>query len=159
MSAIAMFRHPPDFSADWAKLHDTCTDSCTSLFQSKDEPEGRVWAVAEESSFRDWILTKCSSRSRGGGNVESAPLVYALSKEEKNPRFCLSGIFLFRHFHGPVVAGRKWAKSWRLACCMRCAASVSLRVPAMRCKTATVSPGRRYCAGLGKASSVSSGVW
>ena len=34
------------------------------------------------------------------------------------------------------------AKSRRFACCMRFAASVSLRVSAMRCKTAGVSPGR-----------------
>ncbi len=29
-----------------------------SLFQSKDEPEGEGKRVAEESSFRDWILEK-----------------------------------------------------------------------------------------------------
>src|SRR5208337_794790 len=97
-------------------------------------------------------------RSRGGGNVGSAPLFFALSKEEKNPRLCRRGILLFRHFHGPPAGGRKGAKSRRLACCMRAAASVSLRIPAMRCKTAGVSPGRRYCAGLGKANRVSSGV-
>src|SRR5271157_2278829 len=47
--------------------------------------KGRVWTVAEESSFLGWILRKSSSRSRGGGNVESAPLVFTLSKEPKNP--------------------------------------------------------------------------
>src|SRR5258708_39485804 len=30
----------------------------SSLFQSKDEPEGEGKRVAEESSFRDWILEK-----------------------------------------------------------------------------------------------------
>jgi hypothetical protein len=50
--------------------------------------------------------------------VESAPLGYALSKEEKNPCFCRMGILLFRHFHGPAGADRNCVKSWRLACCM-----------------------------------------
>src|ERR1039457_7216242 len=92
-----------------------------SLFQSKDEPEGRVWAVAEESSFRGWILTKCSSRSRGGGNVESAPLVFALSKEEKNPRSWGWGIILFRHFHGPspAAARSRTVCVWTVACAGR----------------------------------------
>src|SRR2546423_14216008 len=48
-----------------------------------------------------------------------------------------------------LAGGSNGVKSRRFACCMRCAASVSLRVSAMRCKTAGVSPGRRYCAGLG----------
>src|ERR1035437_10157872 len=65
--------------------------------------------VAEESSFRGWILRKCSSR-RGGGNVESAPLGYALSKEEKNPCFCRMGMLRFRHFHGPAGADRNCVK-------------------------------------------------
>jgi hypothetical protein len=114
--------------------------------------------VAKESSFLGWILTKCSSRSRGGGNVESAPLLYALSKEEGNPRSCFLGIFLLRHFHGPSAGVRNSSNSLRFACCMRWAAAVSPMAPAMRCKAATVSPGRRYCSGCGKASSVSSGV-
>jgi len=132
--------------------------TCPSLFQSKDEPEEGGERVAEESSFRGWILRKCSSR-RGGGNVESASLLLALSKEEKNPRSCPTGILRFRHFHGRFAGSRNSSNNLRFACCMRWAASVSLRVAAMRCKTATVSPGRRYCAGLGKANSVSSGVW
>ena len=114
--------------------------------------------MAEESSFLDWILRKSSSRSRGGGNVESAPLLFALSKEEKNPRSWFLGIFFFRHFHGAPAGNRNCSNSLRLACCMRWAASVSLRVATMRCKTARVSPGRRYCWGWGRASSVSSGV-
>src|ERR1035437_5558136 len=52
------------------------------------------------------------------------------------------GILLFRHFHGPAGADRNCVKSRRLACCIRWAASVSLWVPAMRCKTATVSRGQ-----------------
>ena len=103
--------------------------------------------MAEESSFLDWILRKSSSRSRGGGNVESAPFFFALSKEPENPRSWFWGIFRFRHFHGPFAGSRNCSKSLRFASCMRWAASVSLRVAAMRCKTATVSPGSRYCSG------------
>src|ERR1035437_6663455 len=42
-----------------------------------------------------------------------------------------------------------WANSLRLPCCIRCAASVSLLVLPMRFSVSTVSPGRRYCCGLG----------
>ena len=90
--------------------------------------------------------------------MESAPLWFALSKEEKDPRFWCLGILLFRHFHGPPAGRGKGAQRRRLACCMRCAASVSLRVAAMRGKTVGVIPARRYCAGWGKANRVSSGV-
>ena len=59
----------------------------------------------------------------------------------------------------PHAVLRNWSKSLCLACCMRRAASVSLMSPAMRCRVATVRPGRRYCWGLGSDNSVSSGVW
>jgi hypothetical protein len=73
-----------------------------SLFQSKDEPGEEPGQVVEEAAFR----FRSNSRGRGGGNVESAPLVFALSKEEKNPRFGV-GIFIFRHFHGPLRVVRQ----------------------------------------------------
>jgi hypothetical protein len=41
----------------------------------------------------------------------------------------------------------------------RSAASVSLIAAAVRFRVAMLSPTLKYCAGLGKASSVSSGVW
>jgi hypothetical protein len=58
--------------------------------------------------------------------VESAPLLFALSKEESNPPGLGWGIILFRHFHGPIVDGRNCSNSLRLARYMRWAASVSL---------------------------------
>jgi hypothetical protein len=84
--------------------------------------------------------------------------VLRFPRKRKIPALGVGGIFFFLHFHGPATAVRNGVESRRFACYMRCAASVSLRVPAMRCKTAGVSPGRRYCAGLGKANRVSSGV-
>jgi hypothetical protein len=50
------------------------------------------------------------------------------------------------------------SNSLLLARCIRTAASVSLRAPAMRFSVSTLIPGRRYCAGLSSASRVSSGV-
>ena len=110
------------------------------------------------SSFPVWILNQSNSRSRGGGNVGSAPLFFCAFQGREKSLLLGLGIFVFRHFHGPAAGGGKGAKSRRFACCMSSAASVSLRVPAMRCKTAGVSPGRRYCAGWGKANRVSRGV-
>src|SRR5579864_8276705 len=42
--------------------------------------------------------SKNSNSRRGGGNVESAPLFFALSKELANPRFCFWG------FAGSVIS-------------------------------------------------------
>ena len=60
--------------------------------------------------------------------------------------------------HGLPAGSRNCSNSLLFACCMRWAASVSLRAAAMRFRAVTLSPGRRYCAGLWSASSVSSGV-
>ena len=76
----------------------------------------------------------------------------------ESPVFAVGGISRFRHFHGPTAGSWQVAKSLRLACCMRRAASVSLRRAAMRSKPARESPGRSDCAAGGKASRVSSGV-
>src|ERR1039457_3485425 len=115
--------------------------------------------MAEESSFQGLNLKN------------SLAVVEAVGMWESRSDFQGGGetrrVCTHRHFHRPCCrelhffpkpAGRNCSKSLRLACCMRWAASVSLRAAAMRCKTATVSPGRKYCAVWDMACSVSSGV-
>lgn len=59
----------------------------------------------------------------------------------------------------PSPRGRpQLLKQFAFGCCMRWAASVLLRAPAMRCQTATVSPEHRYCCRWGRASRDSSGA-
>src|SRR5438045_6654918 len=130
-----------------------------SLLQSKNEPGGGAWAVVEESSFQVLILNQSNSRSRGGGNVESAPLGFALSKEEKNPRFWGWGIFssvISTALPRPRATARRVGVSPAA-----CASRLRCRCGFPRCvvRRRGVSPGRSYCAGLGTGSRVSSGVW
>jgi len=54
---------------------------------------------------------------------------------------------------------RSFSNSLLWACCIRRAASVSLRAPAMRLRALMLSFGRRYCAGLSSPNKLSSGVW
>ena len=111
---------------------------------------------AGEGSF--WFLNVyISDRSRAEGMWKS---VVSISK------VCgkAAGFSIDRHFLPPLsrplfyALSRKRGKSFALACCMRRAASVSLRAAAMRLRAFMVSPGRRYGAGLCSASRVSSGV-
>src|SRR6185312_1419176 len=77
------------------------------------------------------------------GNVGNA--LFAFSKEIGN-RVLVFRISYFRHFHSPhaVAVARKPRKSLPLACCIRWAASVSLRAAAMRFKIARLMPSLRY---------------
>src|ERR1035438_5877755 len=104
---------------------------------------GEVWL--RKAPFRVWILEESSSR-RGGGNVGIAQ---RFPSWEGKP----AGFSTQRHFHRPFFrrgfqvvakpAGRIWANSLPLACCLRCAAAVSLTVAATRFRSATVSPSRK----------------
>jgi hypothetical protein len=116
----------------------------------------------EEGSFVVLDLIQISSRRRGGGNVGIGAFDSQGLWESRRGRFPR------RLFHGPPFprpsfrfhpVGRSFSNSLLFACCMRRAASVSLRAPAMRFKALMLSPWRKYCAGLSSANKVSSGVW
>jgi hypothetical protein len=77
-----------------------------------------------------------------------------------------SGLSINRHFHGLLALWRMvhadlliFSNMVLLACCMRCAASVSLMDAATRLSALMLSPGRRNCCGRSSESSFSNGVF
>src|SRR5208282_5703352 len=117
-----------------------------SLFQLKDEPEGSEGQANWGRLLSGLILSQVSSRSRGGGNVGIGTFDFHIS----------SALFPRHWFY---AVSRSFSNNLLFACCMRRAASVSLRAPAMRFRALMLSPWRRNCAGFSSASRVSSGVW
>ncbi len=123
-------------------------------------------------SFRDFKLIHASSR--GGGNVGIAPEelsspMHSASDFQglwkgRETALSFSGLSINRHFLRPVLRAAAYAlsrsvsNSFAFACCMRRAASVSLRAAATLFSALMLSPSRRYCAGFSNNDRVSSGV-
>src|SRR5271154_1866320 len=62
---------------------DPLPTAAIAVFSNRRMSLGKSVEGGGGSCFLVWILNQSSSRRRGGGNVGSAPLVFALSQEER----------------------------------------------------------------------------
>ena len=102
---------------------------------------------------------------RGGGNVGIGFIDFQGLWEGRKTALSFSELSINRHFHGPLpLLPRVHAdllicsNMVYFACCIRCAASVSLMFAATRLRALMLSPGRRNCCGRWSESSFSKGV-